>query len=120
VSRTLSLFGEAARLQMTDAIRMSAEELDRYAESHDHWILTWSGGKDSTTVVTFVLACIARKMIRAPKRITVLYADTRMEPLPLWLVAADIRDELLERGVDVRVVMAPVDERFLVYMLAPG
>lgn len=111
---------ESARMQMTDSIRQTAENLNARVDSHPHWIFAWSGGKDSTTVLTVSLELIRRGMVRAPKSITVLYADTRLELLPLVAVATDIRDELTERGIPCETVMAPMDKRFLVYMLGRG
>lgn len=119
MSRSESLFG-GERLQMTDSIRLTADALNARAETHPHWIVAWSGGKDSTTVLTVTLALIDRGLVKRPESLTVLYADTRMELLPLATVAADIREELDERGIDNRVVMAPMDKRFLVYMLGRG
>lgn len=49
-----------------------------------------------------------------------LYADTRMELLPLYAAALAIKDELGDRGIEVRTVMAPLDKRFLVYILGRG
>src|SRR4051812_13738030 len=63
---------------------------------------------------------IGAGQVAAPTTLTVLYADTRLELLPLWIAARSIRDELEERGIDVRVVMAPMDKRFLVYVLGRG
>jgi 3'-phosphoadenosine 5'-phosphosulfate sulfotransferase (PAPS reductase)/FAD synthetase len=142
-----ALFG-GARLQMTDSIRLTIESLLTYGPRHQHWAIAWSGGKDSTTLVTLVvwLLLVAERarrgetiineeitallrQLRAPKTLTVLYADTRMELLPLWFAAAEIRDELAEHApalaalgfvLDVRTVMAPLDDRFLVYMLGRG
>ncbi|MDI4099868.1 phosphoadenosine phosphosulfate reductase, partial [Pseudomonas aeruginosa] len=51
---------------------------------------------------------------------TVFYADTRLELLPLANSARHLMDELEERGVHVEVVMAPLDKRFMVYILGRG
>lgn len=119
VSRALSLF-ETGRMQMDESIRRTAAALTARAETHPHWIVAWSGGKDSSTVLTVTVELIRRGLVPAPKSLSVLYADTRMELVPLAAVAADIRDELAERGIDCRVVMAPMDKRFLVYILGRG
>jgi DNA sulfur modification protein DndC len=50
----------------------------------------------------------------------VFYADTRQELPPLAIAAEQIMDELRERGVQVEVVMAPLDKRFMVYILGRG
>lgn len=117
------------RGQMTDSIRLTTESLTTYGAAHDHWVIAWSGGKDSTVLVTLVVWLILSGQVPPPKTLTVLYADTRLELLPLWLSAASIREELLDKadalaalGCELRVetVMAPLDKRFLPYVLGRG
>lgn len=107
-------------MRLDEAIELVAESLRNYGVRYDTWAIAWSGGKDSTALVTMVLYLMASGRVPRPRRLIVFYADTRMESTPLWLVAADIRRQLAERGVEVHVVMAPLDERFLVYMLGRG
>lgn len=114
-----ALFG-GARLQMNESIQLTIDSLNVYGPNHQHWAIAWSGGKDSTTLLTLVIYLIESGKVPRPKTLTVLYADTRMELLPLWFSALRIQDELVERGIEVRVVMAPLDLRFLVYMLGRG
>ncbi len=123
-----SLFGDR-RLQMTESIAMTIASLQEYGPRFNHWSLAWSGGKDSTTLVTLIIYLLIARKIQAPKTLTVLYADTRMELLPLWAAAAAIREELADKAdalaelgvaLDVRTVMAPMDKRFLVYILGRG
>lgn len=73
-----TLFGER-RNQMTDSIRLTVESLQAYGPAHEHWALAWSGGKDSTALVTLVVWLIESGRVAAPKSLTVLYADTRLE-----------------------------------------
>lgn len=119
-ARDLSLFEAGARLQMTESIELTIQSMLAYGKDHDHWVFAWSGGKDSTTTLTLILYLIEAGFIRRPRRITVLYADTRMELPPLAIAAREIMDELEERDIDCRVVRAPLDKRFLVYMLGRG
>lgn len=115
------LFGEPAkRMQMDESIRRTAESLRSYGERYDDWCLAWSGGKDSTATLTVVCWMIDCGMVPRPKSFTVLYADTRQEILPLYHVAAEVRDELAERGIDCQTVMAPMDKRMWVYILGRG
>jgi len=125
----LGLFGVAPRMQMTESIQLTLDSLGVYGESSDHWVLAWSGGKDSTALLTFVVWAILAGKVKAPRRLTIFYADTRMELLPLWLSAEAIREELEERAqalaalgctLHVETVTAPLDKRFLVYMLGRG
>lgn len=44
----------------------------------DHWVITFSGGKDSTAVVCLVFECMRRKIL-CPARVDVVYCDTGME-----------------------------------------
>lgn len=125
----LPLFGVAPRMQMDESIKLTLESLGVYAVAFEHWVLAWSGGKDSTALLTFVVWAILSGKVPAPKRLTVFYADTRLELLPLWLSAGAVREELEDKreglaalGCELRVetVMAPVDRRFLPYILGRG
>lgn len=119
-ARDLSLFEAGARLQMTESIELTIQSMQAYGPEHDHWVIAWSGGKDSTATLTLIVWLITSGKIKAPKRLTVLYADTRQELPPLAIAALQIMDELAERGIEFSVVRAPLDKRFLVYMLGRG
>ncbi len=119
MTKQVNLFG-GVRLQMTQSIQLTIDSLNTYGPTHDHWAIAWSGGKDSTALLTLVVYLIDAGKVAKPKTLTVMYADTRLELLPLWISAQAIRDELEERGVEVRYVMAPLDKRFLVYVLGRG
>ncbi|MDP3909087.1 MAG: phosphoadenosine phosphosulfate reductase family protein [Gemmatimonadales bacterium] len=114
-----SLFG-GARLQMDESIDMTLTSLLAYGPTHRHWAIAWSGGKDSTALLTLVMHLLDTGRVPRPETFTVLYADTRLELLPLYVSAGVIQHELRRRGVDVRTVMAPLDKRFLVYVLGRG
>lgn len=94
--------------------------LKHYRERHDHWAIAWSGGKDSTALVTLVIYLIESGAIERPESLRIMYADTRMELLPLWQCAYEIRQCLAEHGYPVETVMAPMDKRMLVYILGRG
>ena len=108
------------RLTIEESIGLTAETLSDYGTRYDDWVFAWSGGKDSTCLLTLVLHLIESGRVPAPKTITVLYADTRQEILPLWHCAAEIRDAMDERKIDSRIVMAPLDKRMWVYILGRG
>lgn len=118
--RDISLFESGARLQMTESIELTIQSLQAYGPEHDHWVIAWSGGKDSTATLTLIVWLITSGKIKGPKRLTVLYADTRQELPPLAIAAEAIMDELADRGIEFRVVRAPLDKRFLVYILGRG
>ena len=77
-------------------------------------------GKDSTTLVTLLVQLMESGQIMRPESFTVLCADTRMEILPLWYAAYGVIEKLKSKGIDVRIVTASMDKRFLVYMLGRG
>lgn len=121
-ARQVDLF--AATAQRTtlrgDSIAMTQQSLQAYGAQHEHWVIAWSGGKDSTATVTLVVWMIEQGMVPAPKKLTILYADTRMELPPLAIAAEQIMTELQAKGVAVHRVCAEMDKRFFVYMLGRG
>ncbi|GAB3482287.1 phosphoadenosine phosphosulfate reductase domain-containing protein [Azotobacter salinestris] len=110
----------AQRLQMTESIELTIQSLQAYGPTHEHWGIAWSGGKDSSATLTLLMYLLDSGKIQRPKSLTVFYADTRQELPPLAIAARQIMDELEERGVHVEVVTAPLDKRFMVYILGRG
>lgn len=110
----------ATRLQMTDSIEMTIQSLLAYGATHEHWGIAWSGGKDSSATLTLITWLLDTGRVPRPKSLTVFYADTRQELPPLAIAARQIMDELEERGIRVEVVTAPMDKRFMVYILGRG
>lgn len=115
----LNIFG-LARIEFAEQVQLTIDSLCAYGPLHDHWAIAWSMGKDSTTLLTLTVQLILSGQIDAPKSLTVLCADTRMELIPLWLAAKGITQKLQEIGIDVNIVTAPIDKRFLVYILGRG
>lgn len=115
-----SFFDGGQRLQMTESIELTIQSLQAYGPDHPHWGIAWSGGKDSSATLTLVIWLIKTKRIRAPQSLTVFYADTRQELPPLAIAASHIMDELRDLGIRVEVVTAPMDKRFMVYILGRG
>ncbi len=107
-------------MKLEDSILLSLTSLREYTVRYRHWVLTYSGGKDSTTAATFVSWAIQTGQVTAPDSLTVLYADTRMELLPLQYAAFQIMDVLRKHGAETRVVMPDLDGRFFVYMFGRG
>ena len=110
----------AKRMQMTESIELTMQSMQAYGHDHDHWGIAWSGGKDSSATLTLIMYLLDTGKIKRPKSLTVFYADTRLELPPLAIAAQQIMDELEERGVHVEVVRAPLDKRFMVYLLGRG
>ncbi|MFE1598234.1 phosphoadenosine phosphosulfate reductase [Methylobacterium sp. ID0610] len=121
-TRLADLFaGDAARLVYDEAVALTLQSLLAYGPLHRHWGIAWSGGKDSTAILTLVVHLIESGQLPPPETLTVYYADTRMELLPLSIAAAEIRQQLTRfPWIRTRVVMAPLDKRFLVYILGRG
>lgn len=117
---TLPIFGEAQRMSLNESIELTLASLNVYGPSYDHWAIAFSGGKDSSATVTLVVWALATGRVQPPKSLTVFYADTRLELLPLAFAAQGILDKLRAAGIAVQIVMAPLDKRFFVYMLGRG
>lgn len=110
----------AVRLQMNDSIELTIQSLLAYGTTHEHWGIAWSGGKDSSATLTLITWLLDTGRVPRPKTLTVFYADTRQELPPLAIAAQQIMDELRERGIQVEVVTARMDKRFMVYILGRG
>jgi len=119
VKGQLNLFGTEP-IKVAESIDLTIQSLNTYGPLHEHWAIAWSWGKDSTTLVTLVVQLINTGQIQPPKTLTVFAADTRLELIPLWLSAKILISQLEERGVTVKVLTAPIDDRFLVYILGRG
>ncbi|MGF1494408.1 MAG: hypothetical protein ACFBSC_18590 [Microcoleaceae cyanobacterium] len=117
--RSPTLF-EDERLTLTESIELSAESLRQYGSLYKHWVIAFSGGKDSSATVTLVAHLIKTGQIPQPECLTVIYADTRQELPPLHAPALGILAELKQRGFDTRIVYPKLDHRFFVYMLGRG
>jgi len=119
VSKKPSLF-EGLRGTLEQSIELTRQSLMAYAQSHRHWAIAYSGGKDSSATVTVIASLLAKGHIQRPESLTVLYADTRMEITPLAVAAATVMGQLRSMGIDVRVVLPELDDRFFVYMFGRG
>ncbi|MBB5765928.1 phosphoadenosine phosphosulfate reductase family protein [Methylorubrum rhodesianum] len=113
--------GSATRLVYDEAVELTVASLADYGARHAHWCIAWSGGKDSTATLTLVIHLIESGRVPRPKSLTVYYADTRQELPPLALAAVDLMAQLARfPWIRMRVVTAPLDKRFLVYILGRG
>lgn len=114
-----SLFPDA-RLQYDDAMAMTLDSMRAWGPNHSVWVIAWSGGKDSTTLLTVVLHLLAEGLLDPPERLIVCYADTRMELPPLAHTAQGLLSRLRSDGIEGRTVMAEMDKRYFVYLLGRG
>ena len=111
---------ESQRLTLQKSIDITIESIAAYGDLHPHWAVAWSGGKDSTATLTLLLHLIETGAVDRPESLSVLYADTRQELPPLYAAALGVMERCREMGIEVRVCRAPLDKRFLVYILGRG
>lgn len=116
-----NLFADGVRMVSEEAIELTLQSLNAYWDRHDHVAVAYSGGKDSTATVTLLVHLIETGLLPRPKKLRVFYADTRQE-LPPIQAAADAVIALLKSRdwIEVQIVRAPIDKRFMVYMLGRG
>ncbi|HEY9610523.1 hypothetical protein [Allocoleopsis sp.] len=115
----LNLFDDT-RLTQQEAVDLTAEYLADYFTSYKHVAIAFSGGKDSSATVSTVIHLIESGRVPKPEKLTVVYADTRQELPPLHFSAMAILEEVRRRGFETKIAVAPIDKRFLVYMLGRG
>lgn len=117
-----SLFTGTARLAYDEAMELTLQSMQVYGPAHEHWAIAWSGGKDSSATLTAIIHLIEAGRLAPPKSLSVFYADTRQELPPLAAAASQMLDGLSGRSnwIHTEVVTAPLDKRFLVYILGRG
>jgi DNA sulfur modification protein DndC len=115
----LTLF-EDQRMSWEDALHMTETSLKAYAIKYKHWAIAYSGGKDSSAVLSSVIHIIETGRVPRPHSLTVLYSDTRMELPPLQASAVTMLDEVRRRGFEAKMVWPTLDDRYFVYMLGRG
>lgn len=111
---------ENARMTLEDSIQQTALSIQIYAENHNHWAISFSGGKDSSATLAVVLYLIESGQVKRPQSLTVIYADTGLELPPLHHTAMQILTEVQRRGYGTRIVRPKMDRRFFVYMFGRG
>lgn len=116
-----NLFAAGARMVSDEAIELTLQSLRAYWHRHEHVAIAWSGGKDSTAALTLLVHLIEAGELPRPTRLHVFYADTRQELPPIQMAAEQIIALLkLRDWITVNVVRAPLDKRFMVYILGRG
>jgi DNA sulfur modification protein DndC len=113
-------FWDDSRTTLDEAVSQTVASLREYGSRYQHWALAYSGGKDSTALVTVVCHLIRSGAVGRPTTLTVLYADTRMELPPLQISAEAVMRCVRIQGYQARMVMPPLDDRFMVYVLGRG
>lgn len=108
------------RTSLSDSVELTAASLNAFGAAYDHWAIAFSGGKDSATVVSLVCWLLEMGRVAAPKSLTVLMSDTRMELPPLFTTATTVMQEVRDRGHHAEMVWPEMEDRFFVYMLGRG
>lgn len=117
--RQTSLF-DAQRMALADSLDLTAASLTAYAQRYRHWAIAFSGGKDSSALVSVVMYLIATGRVPRPETLTVLYGDTRQELPPLSIAALQTLEAVRQASYDARVVLPALDDRYFVYILGRG
>ena len=105
------------------AIDVCIEALERRADAH--WVLAFSGGKDSSATLKIFLSAY-RRAKRKPDTITLIYCDTGVESPVLDVhvksLLARVRLEFEEKSIPIyiRILKAPVQDRFFVRLIGRG
>lgn len=116
-----NLFAQGVRMVHGEAVELTLASLRAYWDQHQHVAVAWSGGKDSTATLTLIIHLIDSGELPQPERLYVLYADTRQELPPIQAAAELIMAKLRTRNwIEVIVVRAPIELRFLPYILGRG
>jgi DNA sulfur modification protein DndC len=105
------------------AIEITTEAIR--ARSHAHWIIAFSGGKDSSAALKVFLAAYRRAATKISK-VTIIYCDTGVENPVLdsyvkkFLQTVD--DEFLQAGhpFKTKLLKAPIQDRFFVRIIGRG
>lgn len=104
-----------------EGVELTLQSLRAYWSDHQHFAVAWSGGKDSTALLTILIHLIDVGQLPQPECLHVFYADTRQELPPIQLAAEQIMAKLALRSwIKLHVVRAPLDKRFMVYILGRG
>lgn len=111
---------DSDRMTLQQSIDLTVASLLEYGPRYDHWACAYSGGKDSSAATSLLCHLITTKQVPAPKSLTILYADTRMEMPPLRHAAVSMLDVIESMGWRTKVVLPALDDRFFVYMFGRG
>lgn len=119
LNQQLNLFdGMDKRLTLADSMALTNKAIATHGEGK-HWVFAFSGGKDSTTTLTYLASLVIEGKAN-PKRVTVLYADTRLELPPLHSSALSILERCRELGWYTEICQALPDKRLMVNILGRG
>lgn len=122
MAKQLGLF-DSSIMPRTEAYEITKQNMQMPLSTgvYSKIAIAYSGGKDSTAVVTAIAHMIqGGDLPISPKDVHILFADTRLELPPLHINAMVILRFLSDRGFNTKIVQAEIDHRFLVYILGRG
>ena len=83
-----------ADIQLAEYLKRSANILKNMVEKgYDHWVIAYSGGKDSTLVSIIVIEFLLRGVLPRSIRVEIVYGDTLVEIPPM----ATFADKFLQK-----------------------
>lgn len=119
-TRQLGLF-EANGIGFEEAYEIALASFREQASSYSRIVVGYSGGKDSTTVVTLLAHFIKTGQLNIdPRNVWVLYGDTGRELPPLHDHAVYLLKVLRAEGYNTKIVKPKIDKTFWVAMLGRG
>jgi DNA sulfur modification protein DndC len=107
-------------MQEIESTRKALED-----NAHAHWIIGFSGGKDSTALLK-VFGSATREARKLPAKIDVIYCDTGVENPVLDMYVKSLfgrlATEFSQTGVPFRtaILKAPIKDRFFVKLIGRG
>ncbi len=114
--------GNRLQLRMDESVRVLASVVER---GFDHWILTFSGGKDSTTTVILALETLLQEGLPV-NRVDIVYSDTLIEIPVIQRYAVEFLkfladfERLQPLPLYFHVVRPALEDRFWVCLLGKG
>ena len=97
---------DGARATMEQSIARTIEALQANGPYYRHWACAWSGGKDSTLLVTLLIHLIESGHIQPPETLTILQSDTRIELPPLTQDGLRVCLEKIRAAAEAGAVIA--------------
>ncbi len=111
---------------LAEPLRVTAQTLlSAEAEGHKHWVLAFSGGKDSSAVAMLTVELLKRKILN-DVQVDVVYSDTLMELPPFGENALNLLAHIDQIGkqnelpIRTHVAVAEVEQRYWFLVIGKG
>ena len=108
-------------LNVSEGIRQATEGINRYTDGVDSWRIAFSGGKDSTALLTLMIHLVQTGAVSPPDKVLIITSDTRQE-LPPLIKNAEYLSLLCHEqlGWETMTVRPPLEKSFLYSLLGRG